>query len=73
MTIPAWEYKVDIGVTSGGKPDPNSLKHRLKENGEVGWELVYVFSYTTHNEREDWYIYKRPLVKNTVNRNNRKK
>ncbi len=73
MAAALWEYKVDIGIINGGKPAPGSLRQRLKKNGDEGWELISVLSYTSNNEREDWYIYKRPLIKNTNSPNPRKK
>ena len=63
MSDTGWEYKVDIGIITGGKPDVDAIRKRLNENGKNGWELISVLSRNTTYEKEDWWLYKRPLIK----------
>ena len=50
MSDTGWEYKVDIGIITGGKPDVDAIRKRLNENGKNGWELISVLSRNVYSE-----------------------
>jgi len=52
-----WEYKVDYGMSLGGRLKLTDFQEHLNMRGEEGWELISILS-----AEEIWTVFKRPLT-----------
>ena len=61
-----WEYKVDEGISFGGKLKAEQLQEYLNKQGEETWELVAFLPGNPNEERPDLWVFKRPTPMKSV-------
>lgn len=55
------EYKVDEGISFGGKLKAEQLQEYLNKQGENSWELVAFVLGDPNEGRSDLWVFKRPM------------
>jgi hypothetical protein len=60
-----WEYKVDRGVSLGGKITAEKLEEYLNNEGAKTWGLVAFLAGNPKEGREDLWVFKRQKLVGT--------
>jgi len=59
-----WEYHIDYGVSVlDGKSKAAQIEQLLSTRGNEGWELINILLVDSDEGKQEWLIFKRPMIK----------